>query len=239
MPLTALQIVQQVCAWQALPVPTALFSATDPQTIELRGLLNEEVLELKKWPDAYWRKLLRQYTFTAVAADVQPTGLAPDLDYIVPTSMWDRTMARPCIGPISPQQWQTIQAQPIVSSYAWYWRLRGNDFLTTPNPPAGDTVAYEYISNLAVYAVGDTVPTKDYFDADTDTAVFDGMLMARGVRWRFLSQKKLDYTQEYAMWVGLVQREVSRSKGMPVLNAAGPGLPGLDPWVPSQNWPGP
>lgn len=242
MPMTALQIVQQVCAWQALPIPSALFSATDPQTVELRGLLNEEVLELKKWPDAYWRKLLRQHTFTSTATEVQPsTALPDDLEYIVPTSMWDRTMARPCIGPITPQQWQAIIAQPIVASYAWYWRLRGADFLTAPNPPAGDTVAYEYISNLAVYSGGDTAspPGLDYFENDSDTAVFDGMLMARGVRWRFLSQKKLDYTQEYAMWVGLVQREVSRSKGMPVLNAAGPSLPGLDPWVPSQSWPGP
>ena len=239
MALNALQIVQQVCAWQSLPIPSALFAATDPQTIELRGLLNEELLELKKWPDTVWRKMLRQYTFTAVAAEVQPTGLPTDLDYIVPTSMWDRTMARPCIGPISPQQWQTIKAQPIVASYAWYWRLRGNDFLTTPDPPAGNTVAYEYNSTLAVYGEGQATPNKEYFDTDTDTAVFDGMLMARGVRWRFLSQKGLAYDQAYSEWLSLVQREVSRSKGLPTLNAAGPGLPGLDPWVPSQNWPGP
>jgi hypothetical protein len=69
--VTALSIVQQVCAWQSLPIPQAVFSATDPQTVELRGLLNEEIGELKKWPDCYWRKLMRQQTFISEASDVQ------------------------------------------------------------------------------------------------------------------------------------------------------------------------
>ena len=40
---TALQIVQQVCAWQGLPQPQALFSSTDTQTQEMAALLNEEI----------------------------------------------------------------------------------------------------------------------------------------------------------------------------------------------------
>lgn len=242
MPLNALQIVQQVCAWQALPIPSALFAATDPQTIELRGLLNEELLELKKWPDCYWRKLIRQHTFISQDSDVQTLSPLPDdLEYIIPNTMWDRSLTRPCLGPIDPATWQAWKARPILTSVLWGWRLRGPEFLTAPNPPAGDTVAYEYISNLAVYAApADPLPTKDYFDADADTAVFDGMMMARGVRWRFLSQKKLDYTAEYQMWVGLVQREASRNKGMPILNASGPTWPGLaGPYVPSFDFPGP
>jgi hypothetical protein len=238
--LTALSIVQQVCAWQALPIPQALFSATDAQTVELRGLLNEEIGELKKWPDCYWRKLIRQQTFISEASDVQTLDPLPDdLEYIIPNTMWDRTMTRPCLGPIDPATWQAWKARPILTSVLWGWRLRGNEFLTAPNPPAGDTVAYEYISNLAVYADGDVTPTKAYFTADTDTSIFDEIMVARGVRWRFLSQKKLDYAQEYAVWVGLVQREASRNKGMPILSAAGPSFPGLaGPYVPSFNFPG-
>lgn len=238
--MSALSIIQQVCAWQALPIPAALFSATDPQTVELRGLLNEELGELKKWPDCYWRKLIRQHTFTSVAAQVQTlTPLPDDLEYIIPNTMWDRTLTRPCVGPIDPQVWQAWEARPILTSVVWGWRLRGNEFLTAPVPPAGDTVAYEYISSLAVYAEGETVPDKPYFTADTDTSIFDELMVARGVRWRFLSQKKLSYDQEYSVWIGLVQREASRNKGMPVLNAAGADYSGLmGPYVQSFNWPG-
>jgi hypothetical protein len=236
---TALQIVQQVCAWQALPIPQALFSATDAQTIEFRTLLNEEIAELKKWPDCYWRKLIRQHTFTSEASDVQTDDPLPDdLEYIIPNTMWDRTMTRPCLGPIDPQVWQAWKARPILTSVLWGWRLRGNEFLTAPNPPAGDTVAYEYISNLAVYASGDATPTKPYFTADTDTSVFDPIMVERGVRWRFLSQKKMPYQQEYQTWISLVQREASRNKGMPILNASGPTWPALaGPYVPSFDFP--
>lgn len=240
--MNALQIVQQVCAWQALPIPQALFAATDPQTIELRGLLNEELAELKKWPDTYWRKLIRQWSFTSENSDVQTLDPLPpdsDLDYIIPNTMWDRTMTRPCLGPIDPQAWQAWKARPILTSVLWGWRLRGNEFLTAPNPPAGDSVYYEYISKLAVYATGDIEPTKEYFTADTDTAIFDWVLMARGLRWRFLSQKKLDYAQEYDLWFSLVTREASRNKGLPTLNAAGPNWPQLaGPYVPSFDFPG-
>lgn len=239
--MTALSIVQQVCAWEALPIPVSLFTATDAQTVEFRGLLNEEIGELKKWPDCYWRKAMRQWTFISQASDVQTLDpLPPDLEYIIPNTMWDRTMTRPCLGPIDPATWQAWKARPILTSVLWGWRLRGNEFLTAPNPPAGDTVAYEYISTLAVYAPGDDVPTKPYFTADDDTSIFDELMVARGVRWRFRSQKKLSYDQEYAVWIGLVQREASRNKGMPILNASGPTWPGLaGPYVPTFNFPGP
>lgn len=238
--MTALSIIQDVCAWQSLPIPTALFSATDARTIELRSLLNEEIGELARWPDAYWRKALRQHTFISEDSDVQTlTPLPDDFEYIVPNTMWDRTMTRPCLGPIDPATWQAWKARPILTSVLWGWRLRGNEFLTAPNPPAGDTVAYEYISNLVVYADGDDTPTQQYFTADTDTSIFNELMVSRGVRWRFLSQKKLSYDQEYATWIGLVQREVSRSKGMPILNASGPTWPALaGPYVPTFNFPG-
>lgn len=238
--MTALSMVQTACAWLALPIPQAVFSATDPQTIQVRSLLNEELVELRKWPDIYWRKLLRQHTFVTVAADTQTdTPIPTDYDHMVDNSMWDRTACRPVVGPISPQTWQAWKARPVLTSVIYGYRLRGNDFLTAPNPPAGDTVAYEYISTLAVYSDGATTPDKEAFTADEDTAIFDETMMERGVRWRFLRAKGLSYSQEYQEWITLVQREAARSKGMPTLNTAGSwsdALPG--PYVPSQNFPG-
>lgn len=238
--MTALSIVQTAQAWLSLPVSSALFSATDPQAVQLRALMNEEIAELARWPDCLWRKALRQYTFTTTATEVQPSNALPaDFEYVVPGSMFDRTLARPMWGPITPEQWQLILARPIVASYAYYWRLRGNDFLTAPNPPAGDTIAYEYASNLVVYALGDTVPTKQQFTADDDTSIFNETMVSRGVRWRFLAAKGLAYDQAYSEWISLVQREASRSKSAPILNAAGMGWDGImGPYVPDLNFPG-
>ena len=236
----ALQIIQNVCAVQALPVPTGnIFTSVDPQLVELRNLLNEEITELRKWPSSWWRKLIRQHTFTTIESDVQlPAALPDDMDYMIPDTSWDRTAQRPVLGPIDPQVWQAWKARPILTSVIYGFRLRGNDYLTAPNPPAGDLVAYEYMSRYAVYADGDTVPTKEYFTADTDTCVFDETMVMRGVRWRFLSQKNLPFQTEYDMWRSLVQREVSRNKGMPTLNAARSLVSDwMSPYLPSGNWP--
>lgn len=238
--MTALSMVQTACAWLSLPIPPAVFSATDPQTIQLRSLLNEELLELRTWPDTYWRKLMRQKTFVTVAADTQTDDpIAEDYDHMIDNSMWDRTACRPVVGPISPQTWQAWKARPVLTSIIYGYRLRGNEFLTAPNPPAGDTVAYEYISKWGVYSDGADEPDQEEFTADTDTSVFNETMMQRGLRWRFLRAKGLSYSQEYQEWITLVQREAARSKGIPTLNTAGnwsDTLPG--PYVPSQNFPG-
>lgn len=244
MSLSALTMVQNAAAWLALPVPTALFSSTDAQTIQLRSLLNEELTELRTWPDLWWKKLLRQHTFTTTATDVQPAAAIPDdLGYIIANTMWDRTMTRPVVGPLSPETWQAWKARPILTSVLYGFRLRGNEFLTAPNPPAGDTAAYEYISSWAVYAPGadeaTTLPTKEYFTADGDTCIFDSTLVERGVRWRFLRAKGLPYAQEYDLWVNMLQRLGSRDKAMPTLSAEGPLWPNLaGPYIPSFDWPG-
>lgn len=218
--MTALSILQQAASWVAVTVPTTIFPSTDTQIVQLRSLLNEEALELCTWPDHNWVKLTKEKTFITVAADIQPSALATDFAKFCDDSMWDRTQDRPVWGPMTPQQWQQEKAGPTFTSMYYGFRLRGNDFLMTPTPTAGDTIAYEYGSNLSVYAVGDTVPTKQNFTADTDTTIFDETLMSRGVRWRFLRANGLSYSQEYELWSTLLQRLAARDGGMPKLSAS-------------------
>lgn len=237
--MTALSICQTVASWVGLPVPSALFSTTDAQSVQLRSLLNEEQTELVKWGDTQWRKLTRIGNFTTAAADVQPNAIPTDLDHFIPASMWDRTSSRPVIGPIDEQTWQAWKARPVLTSIIFGFIMHGNDLLMAPNPPAGDSIYFSYISNLGVYAQGDATPTKQYFTADSDTSVFDETMMARGVRWRFLNAKGLPYAQQYQEWVEQVQREAGRTKSAPILNASGPYWTDLlGPYVPSGNWPG-
>lgn len=190
----------------------------------------------------WWRKLLRQWTFTTVADTLQINSPLPDdLGYLIANTMWDRTQNRPVSGPISPQAWQAWEAQPIFTSVIYGFRLRGNDFLTAPPPPAGDTVAYEYISNLAVYSMGPApIPDQQYFENDADTSIFEETLIERGLRWRFLKAKGLPYAQDYDAWLQMLQRFGARDKGMPVLNTASPFIWGVPTaYTPPTNFPGP
>lgn len=155
--------------------------------------------------------------------------------------MWDRTITLPVLGPISPQAWQAWEARPILTSVAFGYRLRGNNFLTAPNPPAGDEIFYEYISKWSVFPAvdPDTRPTQEYFEADGDTCIFDETLVSRGVRWRFLQAKGLAYQQDYSLWINMLQRLSARDKGMPKLNSAGGNFDWLGgPFVQNFNFPG-
>jgi len=231
--MTALTILQGASAWLALPIPSAGFAATDPQTIQLRSLLNEELYEVATWPDHNWVKLSKQTSFTTVAAPEQTGAIPTDFGRYIDESMWNRTTVRPVYNSLSAQQWQREKAGPTFTSVYLGARFRGNDLLLTPDPPAGQSVYYEYLSKWAVYASGDTTPTKEFFTADTDTCIFPDVLMERGVRWRFLRAKGLDYQQEYQSWIELLQRIVSRDGGMTRLNAANNyPVPRMAPFVP-------
>lgn len=239
--LPALQLVQNAAAWLALPIPQTVFGAMDPQTVQLASLLNEELIELAKWPDVYWQNLKREWNFTTLAADTQPTNaLPPDFDHFIDGSMWDRTLTRPVVGPISPQIWEAWKARPVLTSVVFGFIIIQNLMQTAPNPPAGDSVYYQYISNLSVIPVGQTQPTQIYFQNDTDVCVFDSTLVQRGIRWRFLRAKGLDYAQEYETWISLLQREASRTGGMPRVSMAGSYNDWLvGPYIPSFNFPAP
>lgn len=235
--MTCLSIVQTAASWVAVTPPTSLFPSVDTQVIQLRSLLNEEALELCTWPDHNWVKLTKQQTFTTVAAEIQPGAIPTGFAKFVDQSMWDRTQDRPVWGPMTPQQWQQEKAGPTFTSMYYGFRLRGSDFLMTPTPTAGDTIAFEFCSNLSVYAVGDLVPTKQYFTADTDTTIFDETLMARGVRWRFLRANGLSYSQEFDLWSAMLQRLAARDGGMPKLSASrNAPWTRLSPFIPDGNW---
>lgn len=183
--------------------------------------MNDALVEHVTWPDHAWTKITKETTFTTLAANVQPAAAVPsDFDHFCDDSIWDRTTNRPLTGPITPQQWQMEMAGPTFTSMYLAFRVRGSSFLITPAPAAGHTIAFEYVSNLAVYGGGLTTLNQSAFTADADTSIFDETLMARALRWCFLRAKGVDYSQEYQQWIELLQRLAARDGGMPRLSAA-------------------
>src|SRR5262245_1976500 len=116
--MSALTILQTAASWLSLPpIAAGAFTSTDPQVIQLRSRLNEDLAALRTYGDQRWRKLIRQHTFTATATDVQPANALPDdLEYIISDTMWDRTAARPVVGPFTPQTWEAWKARPVLTS---------------------------------------------------------------------------------------------------------------------------
>lgn len=228
--MTALTIVQTACSRLGITAPSAVFSSTDDQIIQLRNLMNQEGQELAD--DVAWTKLTKQKTFTSVAAAIQTSAIPSDFGWYLNDTMWNRGTMVKMDGPTSPEQWQLYQAIAVVTLPAAVFRFRGDDLLIYPNPVAGQTCAYEYVS--INWVTGD----KSAMTVDTDTAVLDEKLITLGVIWRFLMSKGLDYAEQFRTYELEVAKAMGRDGGKKKMYVGG-GMP-LNPWnanIPQSSWP--
>ena len=211
--MTALTIVQNACDRLLISRPGAVFSSTDDQVIQLRGLMNQDGKELASRHN--WNELVVETSFTTVATNAQ-TAVATDFDHIVNDSMWNRTQNRPIFGPLTAQRWQQEQSGPTYTVNNLAYRFRGGQVLLTPTPTAGESVYYEYVStNWAETSGGTGLSTMT---ADDDVAVLDEELITKGLVWRYLHAKGFDYAEAFRTWDMEVNKAIARDGGAPVLN---------------------
>lgn len=235
--MSLLTLVQTTCNLLAIPAPLTVTGSTDTQVLQLYALANEEGHELARRHD--WQAMTAEWTFETVAAAIQPNAVPPDWDHFLANSFWNRTSIRPVLGPITPQQWQAVQAYPQINSVYISFRERDNAFLMTPTPAANNLIAYEYFSSYwAVAANGDT---KAQFTADTDTTVLPERIFELGLRWRFRKSKNLDYAEDFRTYEQEVQKLEARDGGNTKLDITGRNLynPYGFPNIPVGNFPGP
>lgn len=211
--MTLLTIVQDVSGRLSLPQPSAVVGSSDKQVIQLYELANEEGSELAaRHP---WQALTEEATFTTVDTPSQTGALPADFDRFIPNSFFNRSTRRPMTGPITPREWQWIQAQPVYSTVYLAFRERTGQFLIAPTPPAGQTIAFEYLSTNWAQSSGGAAQAS--FLADTDTAVLSEELIKLGLRWRFLRAKGLDYAEEMATYERRVEQAMARDGGSTAL----------------------
>ncbi len=226
--MSALTIIQQVTSSLGIDIPTAVFSSTDPQIIQLRNLMNEEGQELRDW--AAWTKITLEKTFTTTAAAIQASAVPTDFGWFVNDTLWNRTLSVRYAGPASPAEWQGYQAAiaPIALPNGIF-RFRGGDLLIYPSPTAGQTAAYEYVSSYWVTG-------KAAMTADADTAILDEKLVALGVRWRFLKSKGLDYAEDFRTYELQKNFALSRDGGRKRVEMGGGSAQYFRGNIPEGSW---
>lgn len=215
--MSLLSVVQSVCRRLTIRVPAAVVSSSDVNVQLMFELANEDGRELQKRLN--WQILTKEQTFTATEAAVQANALPPDFDRFVGNSGYDRTTRRQLLGPITPQVWQAIQAQPQLNRVFLAFRERGGQVLITPTPGNPDTIAYEYVSSNWVQSQGGTGQTA--YVADTDTSLIDENLITLGVRWRFKKEKGFDYGEDFASYERMVGISMSNDGGKGALDFTG------------------
>lgn len=212
---SCLQIIQTVCKRIGILPPNVAVTSTDPQIQQIVALSEEEGQELCQ--RYTWQQLQTQVTFLTVAAQVQGTlaAIAPGIKYIINDTIWNRTLRRPVYGPKSPPEWQQSIANQINGPFNSF-RIIQDAINFYPNPVAGQTCAFEYMSrNWANGANGET------WASDADTSKLDDQLIVLGTIWRWKQAKGLDYAEDFTKYERRVADASNRDAGKPILNMSG------------------
>lgn len=236
--MTVLSVIQTFCKRSGLPVPNALFGSQDTQIIQLTGLAQEVVEDIcDRWT---WTELTREATFTTLAVEDQgklSTIASQGFLRILQDTIYDRTLRRPLYGPVSASEWQARKALPVTGPLYRY-RIREGHLLLIPTPAAGHQLAFEYASSYSILA-SDGATYKSEFTADTDTFILDEKFLQAGLRWKWRSEKGLDYAEELERYESLLNNATGRDGTKPTLNLGDTSLDAYQPgiFVPAGNWP--
>lgn len=233
--MSLLTIVQGFCQRTKLPVPATVMGNTDPQVIQFRALLEEEGQELSQ--RGQWEGLLREATHTTLAAEDQGTIISIATNgfrSILHETMWDRNDKLP-VPLINSSAWQRLKATVGISP-RYRYRLRGGKLLLTPTPPAGHTLAFEYLSKNWILGVDGTT-YKELFTLDTDTLLLPEELLRLGLRWRWKKEHGLEYAEDFRTYETEVANALGRDGGKPTLYMDG-SQPRVRPGVivPEYSW---
>ena len=235
-----LDIVRAVTGRIGLERPGSATGSSDNQVQQLVALANEEGQELA---DRYpWQALIREKTFTTVAAESQGllvggTILTPadGFKYIVNDTVWDRSMQYQ-LQASSPARWQADKGFTTVGPYARF-RIRAGVLLLNPAPGAGQSLAFEYMSdNWVSNQAGDTFSPA--FTQDADYPLLDSRLIAAGLLWRWKAAKGLEYAEDYNKYERMVLDATVRDGSKSAVSMNGPDNATFGPYVvvPSGNW---
>jgi hypothetical protein len=235
MALSCLQIIQTVCRRIGITAPNAAVGSTDPQIIQLLSISEEEGQEQA---DRYsWQALQTEAVFTTVAAQVQGamSTIAPNCDYVVNDTIWNRTLRRPVYGPRTEQDWQQAVAMAINGPFNSY-RIINDQLNFYPIPVAGETCAFEYITRNWINTA--TLMTSSVWTNDADTPKINDQLIILGTIWRWKAIKGLDYAEDFAKYERRIADAMGRDSSKPTLSMSGQSTYEIQPVVavPRGSW---
>ena len=215
-----LTIIQDVADRIGLVRPSSIVGASDPQVRQLLALANQEGRELARRYG--WQAITFEKTFTTIAQESQTGALPTDFDRFVPDTFYNRTKTRVVTGPMTAPEWADYKGMLTGLVYDAF-RVRGDAILIAPVPPAGETMAYEYVSKYWCAGASDTVPDQAQWLADDDQPFLDVEAMTQGIVWRYQRTRGLDYAETFAGYELHVAQLMGRDGGTRMLSMAPSG----------------
>ena len=232
--MSLLTLIQSASDSVGVSRPSGVIASTDQNVRTMLALANTEGRELAERYE--WPQLTLEASHTTLAAELQGvmTTIAPDFNFIINGTFWDRTLTQPVLGPLTPIEWQALKARTATGPYA-QWRLIGTSLYAYPAPSAGNSWKFEYQSTLWCQSSGATGQAA--WAADTDTGRLDENLMMMGVVWRYKKKNGLDYSEDYRTYEQKLANVTARVGGKKTLRMGGGGnRAAAGVYVPEGSW---
>jgi hypothetical protein len=215
--LTLLTIIQDTANEVGIDAPVTVIGNTDNNTARLLALsIRGGKAIAQRFP---FQELVQEWTFTTVAAELQGTleAIMPGFNYDLYETIWNRSTKFPVQGPLFPQEWEFLKALNVNGPYPQF-TIRGGNLLCLPIPPAGQTLAGQYVSRF--WCQSATGTGQDRWLADTDKGTVKEDLLTLDLVWRWKSSQGLDYGEEKQEFEIQINNAMSRSGSNRVMNLA-------------------
>ncbi len=224
--MTLLTVVTSVLDGAGFAAPAAVIGSSDRTAIQALALANRSGKQLAKRGKGIggWAVLQTEHTFTTTDGTAE-YALPSGFDFLIDDTLWDRVNFWKLRGPVSANEWQQIKSGILSTSAALRRRVRIKPSASSnvkaifvdPTPSTtGDTLVFEYVSDLWCQSSGGT--GQSVWTADDDTGILDEYFLEMDLKWRFAKAKGLEYGEDKREFELELSQALSRDGGAQILN---------------------
>lgn len=217
--MTILTIAQNIAREVGFTAPTSLVGNADETAIQLLQIIATECTDLSNGVisgqispmNFNWQALVKRGTFNFVASQ-EAYALPTDFKDFIDKTIWNYSVRRPIIAPITAQEFELQKNYLITSGIDKMIYVYGNQIHVVPTPSSTDTINYEYTTTYIFQSSGGAGKTA--ITVDTDVCSISEYLVQLGAKVRFLvakseiSPENFSASFEYQNYVAAVQRAI-------------------------------
>lgn len=224
---TLLEIVQKVARSVGHPAPTTVAASTDEAVLRMQYYANLAGAQLAYMCN--WQALSKTAIINVVGdfagQDAKGFDLPTDFKTMTDDTQWDSNTQLPAIGPINPQDWQSLIQRVGQITTRFLWRIRdGQLWIKSPPFPTSQPFSFEYLSkywaldpNVSGNPADPPTPVES-MELDTSWHIYSPQLMILYTRAKWFENEGYDAAAAFGDFQKAFQWEAGGDKGATALS---------------------